>query len=457
MKNFIILIACLGYTFSLLSQTFGEHGGGINNEPHSICLTPQDRLQIKADLAKNIKILQDQGKLKVDKKKPIPQFIWPVVQASGFNYERVWYISNHVDHNAAFPNQLSDYNCGTKTYDTPGGYNHKGIDIGLWPFYWNQFDDGQADIVAAADGTIITKYDGNFDQSCSLNSNQWNAVYLQHADGSKSWYGHMKNGSLTTKGIGSTVIAGEYLGKVGSSGNSTGPHLHFEVYDNNNNLIDPFTGTCNTLNSVTWWLNPLPYLNPNINTTMTHFTAPQFTACPNLSITNDTNFFMSGDTVFVAAYFADQISGTTANLAVYDPANNLHSSWTKNFTNNYTISYWYWWFTNITTPGQWRFEVSYQNQTVDHYFTVGNTTGLSMNSTNNIKILNNPFNDKLNISGNLPENATLIIYNITGKEVFRSELTPEIQINKILDSGNYIVKVTSKNNQILLTQKLIKL
>ena len=50
-----------------------------------------------------------------------------------------------------------------------------------------------------------------------------------HADGSVAWYGHMKAGSLTNKAVGQTVSSGEYLGIVGSSGNSTGPHLHFGI------------------------------------------------------------------------------------------------------------------------------------------------------------------------------------------------------------------------------------
>ncbi len=53
-----------------------------------------------------------------------PQFIWPVQQASGFDYNSIWAISNHVDHNLSTPNLLSDYNCGTRTYDLSSGYNH---------------------------------------------------------------------------------------------------------------------------------------------------------------------------------------------------------------------------------------------------------------------------------------------------------------------------------------------
>ena len=128
--------------------------------------------------------------------------------------------------------RLQDWNCGDRTYDTNGGYNHQGIDIFTWPFSFNQMDNNHAIAVAAADGIIILKTNGNFDRSCTLNGNTWNAVYIQHSDGSQSWYGHLKNGSLTTKNVGDFIASGEYVGVVGSSGNSTGPHLHFEVYNN---------------------------------------------------------------------------------------------------------------------------------------------------------------------------------------------------------------------------------
>ena len=57
---------------------------------------------------------------------------------------------------------LLDYNCGTKTYDMPTGYNHRGTDISLWPFSWNQFYAEQAEVVAAATGEIVLKQDGNY-------------------------------------------------------------------------------------------------------------------------------------------------------------------------------------------------------------------------------------------------------------------------------------------------------
>lgn len=72
-------------------------------------------------------------------------------------------------------------------------------------------------ILAAADG-VVTKAgsDGPYG----------NAVTITHAGGLQTMYAHMS--SIKAK-VGDTVKAGDVIGLVGSTGNTTGPHLHFEV------------------------------------------------------------------------------------------------------------------------------------------------------------------------------------------------------------------------------------
>ncbi|MGQ4489648.1 LysM peptidoglycan-binding domain-containing M23 family metallopeptidase [Streptomyces sp. 372A] len=53
-----------------------------------------------------------------------------------------------------------------------------------------------------------------------------NQVVIKHADGHYSQYGHMSSLSVSA---GQTVTAGQQVGLSGSTGNATGPHLHFEV------------------------------------------------------------------------------------------------------------------------------------------------------------------------------------------------------------------------------------
>ena len=62
------------------------------------------------------------------------------------------------------------------------------------------------------------------------------------------------------KAIGEKVAYGEYLGVMGSSGNSTGPHLHLEIYDAFGALVEPFVGPCHTLaKNPSWLQQPLYY------------------------------------------------------------------------------------------------------------------------------------------------------------------------------------------------------
>ncbi|NUR29384.1 MAG: M23 family metallopeptidase [Catenulispora sp.] len=61
-------------------------------------------------------------------------------------------------------------------------------------------------------------------------------VKIRHADGTETWYNHM---SRITVSVGDKVAAGEQIGAVGSTGNSTGPHLHLEVHPGGGAAVDP--------------------------------------------------------------------------------------------------------------------------------------------------------------------------------------------------------------------------
>jgi murein DD-endopeptidase MepM/ murein hydrolase activator NlpD len=54
-----------------------------------------------------------------------------------------------------------------------------------------------------------------------------NHVKVRHSGGHETWYAHLSSISVRA---GQRVISGDQLGRMGSTGNSTGPHLHFEVH-----------------------------------------------------------------------------------------------------------------------------------------------------------------------------------------------------------------------------------
>lgn len=100
-------------------------------------------------------------------------------------------------------------NYGPRTSPTGGASsNHKGIDIGA---------AYGADIVAAADGTV---------KAASYSSAAGNYVMIDHGGGLYTVYMHASSLAVSP---GQTVSAGQVVAKVGSTGISTGNHLHFGV------------------------------------------------------------------------------------------------------------------------------------------------------------------------------------------------------------------------------------
>ena len=88
------------------------------------------------------------------------------------------------------------------------GTTHCGIDLAV---------PTGTSVKAAADGNVIQSgWNGGYGIS----------VYIQHDDGSITRYGHM---SETLVSVGQRVSQGDLIGLSGSTGDSTGPHVHFEI------------------------------------------------------------------------------------------------------------------------------------------------------------------------------------------------------------------------------------
>ncbi|MFI6584682.1 M23 family metallopeptidase [Embleya sp. NPDC050493] len=62
-----------------------------------------------------------------------------------------------------------------------------------------------------------------------------NRIVITHPDGTQTWYCHQSRFAKTS----GSVTAGEVIGYVGTTGNSTGPHLHFEVHPKGGAAVDP--------------------------------------------------------------------------------------------------------------------------------------------------------------------------------------------------------------------------
>lgn len=351
------------------------------------CITPTQHTAIEKEIKKNQDSLRTIGKLpQVTDRALTTLFAWPIAQNNGLNDFDDHAISNFVDQDTSYPNKVFDFNCGNRTYDLGSGYNHRGTDIFLWPFPWYKMEHDQVKVVAAASGTIVYKSDGNFDKNCAFNNLDWNSVDVQHADGSIAWYGHMKNGSLTNKSVGDSVVTGEYLGIVGSSGSSTAPHLHFEIYAAGNFLIDPYTGNCNSLNNESWWINQRPYYDSGLNAMRTHGAPPVFPDCPESEIPNEKDQFCIGDGVYYAAYYRDQLAGQHVIYKVMRPDNSVYLLWDQTFDAYYPASFWYWYdpLPANSPTGRWTFQTTFLGNVYEKYFDVNGSTHIVASGTTTI-------------------------------------------------------------------------
>ena len=94
-----------------------------------------------------------------------------------------------------------------------------------------------AKVMAVADGVVVASLDDLEDQTpgslpdpstINLKNVDGNYVVIDHGDGLYSFYAHLQPGSVAVE-VGDEVRAGDRLGLLGNTGNTSGPHLHFHI------------------------------------------------------------------------------------------------------------------------------------------------------------------------------------------------------------------------------------
>ena len=160
---------------------------------------------------------------------PLPFSFYPQAGILG----RDLFVANHVDLDDG-PG-IRDFGCGSVTYD-----GHGGQDTGIRTFREQLIG---VPVFAALDGTVksVQDYedDMNFGPTRRLTDNH---VILSHGGTQETVYGHLRRGRILVK-VGQRVRAGQQVGWTASSGNSSGPHLHFGArfrFD----VYEPFAGPC---------------------------------------------------------------------------------------------------------------------------------------------------------------------------------------------------------------------
>ena len=118
--------------------------------------------------------------------------------------------------------------CPSCTYIT-SGYGNR-----IHPIFGTERWHSGIDIGAAAGATVIAADSGTVSVA-TYSSSYGNYVMIYHSNGTYTLYAHMSSLAVTA---GQTVTKGDTIGYVGSTGWSTGPHLHFEIR-NSGGTIDP--------------------------------------------------------------------------------------------------------------------------------------------------------------------------------------------------------------------------
>ena len=103
-----------------------------------------------------------------------------------------------------------------------GNESHKGVDLGA------KTPGVSGDpIYSTGDGEVIV---------ASSDARSGNYIKIKHSDGTESLYAHLQRFSVKS---GQKVKKGEQIGEMGSTGNSSAPHLHYEKRDNKGKSINP--------------------------------------------------------------------------------------------------------------------------------------------------------------------------------------------------------------------------
>ena len=255
-----------------------------------------------------------------------------------------YFIDYYVDHDPS--EGIIDPFCGTKTYN-----GHTGTDMLLRSF---QTMDSGIYVYAAADGRVFEVHDGEYDRSKHWRGGGLgNHIGIIHRDTNCTYYGHLMKNSLLVK-MGDSVKAGQPIGKVGSSGKSCYPHVHFEVRNKDNKIIDPFYGECNSKTTSLWISQPLydtavysiengfvPYV-PNLDTLLERY------------LVTDTFYVNKDTTVCFWILMHGLRSGDNTHIEWFTPSGlqwfTFDYKWKLNWWYDYT------WFTikMPETKGKWK-------------------------------------------------------------------------------------------------------
>jgi hypothetical protein len=239
---------------------------------------------------------------------PMPYTFYPVAGTFG----RDLYVAYWVDLDPT-PGVL-DLNCGHLTYNGSTGEDP----------YVRSFveQDIGVPVYAALDGVVTAVHDGEPDRNTDSNPTKIsNMVTIQHSDEQSTVYEHLRRGILVRAG--DRVTAGTQIGWIGSSGNSSGPHIHFES-DWNGKAYEPMAGPCRPGASNFLQQPPIPTAPFLVGA---FFSKTEPTAVPPNESALRTGSFVAGQqTIYAQATLANVTAGSNYSISLQRPNGVVNSA-----------------------------------------------------------------------------------------------------------------------------------
>lgn len=246
------------------------------------------------------------------------------------------FTTNYVDLDPT--DGILDWDCTDHSYD-----GHDAHDVRLRSFGEQIVG---VPIYAVQDGVVIATHDGEDDMNTEWLGQPANYVVIDHGNGRICNYWHMKKNSVAVT-VSETVKAGQQIGLVASSGNSTAPHLHFATYENGV-MREPNVGDCDTGDSL--WVDQEPirrdtYLQDLGITNQTIaglFPPDEFPRNPHIKL-NDSF-------IYVWIYLPNLPANSVRRHVFKRPNGSIQ--YNKEFPfNNVSDFRWSWWWFSFDNPG----------------------------------------------------------------------------------------------------------
>ena len=142
----------------------------------------------------------------------------------------VEYKTNHLEQELRFYEVALRERVAVPSIWPVAGTLESGYGVRRNPFGGGSYESHEGQDIEAEMGTpVAAAASGTITIACAQNG-YGNVVYIDHGNGLSTRYGHLSRIDVE---VGQKIVRGEQLGLVGSTGRSTGPHLHYEVRINN--------------------------------------------------------------------------------------------------------------------------------------------------------------------------------------------------------------------------------